>query len=78
MDNNVIELTPNPFNVKTSVHEYGGGAYSVDNGLIAFANYSDHRIYLHNERNNTPAVISEPGPYRYADLSSVPSQGIWG
>jgi dipeptidyl aminopeptidase/acylaminoacyl peptidase len=28
------ELTPSPFNVRTRVHEYGGGAYAVDGGTV--------------------------------------------
>src|SRR5262245_56551505 len=39
------ELTPQGFNVRTRVHEYGGGAYIVAGGQICFANFSDQRVY---------------------------------
>ena len=31
------------FNVRTRVHEYGGGAYTVDRGTIFFSNFADQR-----------------------------------
>lgn len=40
------ELTPEPFNVRTRVHEYGGGAYLPCAEGVFFANWSDQRIYL--------------------------------
>ena len=39
------ELTPQGFNVRTRVHEYGGGAYIVAGGQIYFSNFSDQRVY---------------------------------
>ncbi len=32
-DEQVSDVTPSPFNVRTSVHEYGGGAYLVSEGV---------------------------------------------
>ena len=32
-------VTPAPFNVRTSVHEYGGGAYTVSDGMVFFSNF---------------------------------------
>ena len=40
----VTDMTPLPFNVRTRVHEYGGGAYAVQDGIY-FANYADQRLY---------------------------------
>jgi dipeptidyl aminopeptidase/acylaminoacyl peptidase len=39
------ELTPAPFNVRTRVHEYGGGAVLAANGTVWFSHYADNRIY---------------------------------
>ena len=39
------DLTPAPFNVRTRVHEYGGGAYVVRDGVIVAANFADQRLY---------------------------------
>ena len=40
-----ICLTPQPFNVRTRVHEYGGGAFLVADGMTYFSNFSDQRLY---------------------------------
>src|SRR5262245_51286380 len=40
-----VDVTPEPFNVRTLAHEYGGGAYTVKGGVIYFINFSDQRIY---------------------------------
>ena len=38
-------LTPPGFNVRTRVHEYGGGAYVVHRGTVVFSNFADQRLY---------------------------------
>ena len=44
-DGEISDVTPPGFNVRTRVHEYGGGAYTVDEGTIYFSNFADQRIY---------------------------------
>src|SRR5215204_4158392 len=39
------ELTPAGFNVRTRVHEYGGGAYTVAGTSVCFVNFTDQRLY---------------------------------
>ena len=50
------DITPAPFNVRTRVHEYGGGAWTVADGTLYFSNLSDGRLY----RQPTP----RPSRYR--------------
>src|ERR1700719_3318355 len=35
------DVTPAPFNVRSRVHEYGGGAHLVVDGTVYFSNFSD-------------------------------------
>lgn len=62
----VQELTPAPFNVRTRVHEYGGGAYWVSEGVVYFCNFADQRLYRLLPGSD-PQPLTEAGPYRYAD-----------
>jgi dipeptidyl aminopeptidase/acylaminoacyl peptidase len=66
-DGSVTDRTPAPFNVRTRVHEYGGGAYVVQDGLLVFAHDADQRLYR-QAGEEAPAPITPEGRYRYADL----------
>jgi len=72
-DGRVDELTPAPFNVRTRVHEYGGGAVLVADQRVWFSNFADNRVYR-IDRNGAPADGSEPvpvsegGALRWADF----------
>ncbi|MDA4129076.1 MAG: prolyl oligopeptidase family serine peptidase [Thaumarchaeota archaeon] len=60
------EVLPSSFNVRTRVHEYGGGAYCENRGTIYFSNFTDQIVY-HQEEGGRPAPISFNG-LRYADF----------
>ncbi|KRE56462.1 prolyl oligopeptidase family serine peptidase [Phycicoccus sp. Soil748] len=64
-----VDLTPAPFNVRSRVHEYGGGAYTVDHGVVAFVDFADQRVRL-LEGGADPRVLTPEGDgsLRYADL----------
>jgi dipeptidyl aminopeptidase/acylaminoacyl peptidase len=63
------DLTPAPFNVRTRVHEYGGGAYAVRDGIIVAANFADQRLYrLDNGTAARPLTPESNSQLRYADL----------
>jgi dipeptidyl aminopeptidase/acylaminoacyl peptidase len=60
------DLTPAPFDARTRVHEYGGGAYWVAGETVFFSNDSDGRIYRIDPGEGARPVTAE-GPSRWAD-----------
>ena len=62
----IIDVTPKPFNARTRVHEYGGGAYTVADGVIYFSNYSDQKLY-ELKADFSPTPITPGTSFRYAD-----------
>lgn len=61
------ELTPSPFNVRTRVHEYGGGAALVADGTVWFSHFADNRLYR-LDGGGAPQPVSAGGDLRYADF----------
>ena len=62
------DVTPAPFNARTRVHEYGGGAFAVDAGTVFFSNFADQRIYRVGP-GGEPRALTPEGPLRYADAA---------
>lgn len=67
-DGAVADVTPAPYDVRSRVHEYGGGAYAVAHGRIWFSNFADGRLYGHTH-GGAPEPLTAPGAWRYADMS---------
>ena len=67
VEGHITDMTAAPFNVRSRVHEYGGGAYTVANGEIYFSNFDDQRIYRQSG-DATPQPITSAGEMRYADF----------
>jgi len=76
-DGTQVDVTPplpaageTAFNVRTRVHEYGGGAYLVSDGVVYFCNDADQRLYR-QEPGAAPVAITPqpvlPRGLRYAD-----------
>ena len=65
-DGAIEDVTPAPFNVRTRVHEYGGGAYVAAGGDVYFSNFSDQRLYR-LERGGSPEPMTPDGKWFYAD-----------
>lgn len=66
----VSDITPAPFNVRTRVHEYGGGAYLIHQGTAYFSNYADQRLYVHRAGEEPEPLTPEVQPVsglRFAD-----------
>lgn len=64
------EINATPFNVRSRVHEYGGGAYLATDEVVYFSHFPDQRIY----RQSLGDTLSQPVPItpatdalRYAD-----------
>ncbi|HEV3486534.1 MAG TPA: prolyl oligopeptidase family serine peptidase, partial [Vicinamibacterales bacterium] len=67
------DVNPRPFNVRSRVHEYGGGAWFVADGTLYFSNdgpgengLPDRRLYR-QDRGAMPVPITPLGAWRYAD-----------
>lgn len=58
------EVTPAPFNVRTRVQEYGGGAYLASGSKTWFVHLLDGCIY--DAASTTP--LTRPGKMRFADF----------
>ncbi len=65
-DGMVTDVLPPPFNARTRVHEYGGGAFTVNNGEIYFSNFKDQRVYR-LAPGSEPEPITTNEQMRYAD-----------
>ena len=68
-DGQIKDITPSGFNVRTRVHEYGGGAFTVVNGTVYFSNFSDQRLYRQYP-GSQPEPITQKGNLRFADSTA--------
>ena len=73
-DGNIADITPPPFDVRTRVHEYGGGAFTVVRGEVWFAHFGDDRLY-HQAPGTQPEPLTRAGPWRYADIALDAERG---
>jgi dipeptidyl aminopeptidase/acylaminoacyl peptidase len=60
------DVNPAPFNVRSRVHEYGGGSYVVHQGTVYFSNFADQRLYRQTI-GSEPVAITPEAALRYAD-----------
>jgi dipeptidyl aminopeptidase/acylaminoacyl peptidase len=70
------DLTPAPFTVRTRVHEYGGGAWTIDDGVVYFSHYADQRLYCLTP-GGSPRPFTPEGAWRYADGIIDRRRGLW-
>jgi dipeptidyl aminopeptidase/acylaminoacyl peptidase len=65
------DVTPMPFNVRTTVHEYGGRCSVIDGNTVYFSNFADQRLYVQRpDAEPQPLTTEVPGQtaaWRYAD-----------
>lgn len=62
------DVTPDAFNVRTLVHEYGGAPFTVRDGSIYFANYKDQRLFRQTV-GEQPTAITPDNALRYTQCS---------
>ena len=72
-----VEITANDVDVRTRVHEYGGGAWWVSDGLLVFSNDADQRLWKLETSTVASALALTPEPptdrsLRYADGRITP------
>lgn len=66
-DGVIDEILPAPFSARSRVHEYGGGAFAVADGVVYFCNDADQRVY--RTSGESPSPITPESKYRYADFA---------
>jgi dipeptidyl aminopeptidase/acylaminoacyl peptidase len=73
------DVTPAGFNVRTMVHEYGGGAYCVHQGTVVFSNFDDQRLYRQDPGEEPLAITREVNErrLRYADGRLTADGKLW-
>ena len=66
-----VDILPAPWNARTRVHEYGGGAWAVTaDRTLVFAEFTDQRLYRLDAGSDTPAPLTPEGAgFRFAELS---------
>ena len=71
-DGERIDVLPAPWNARTRVHEYGGAAWTVADGVLWFTNFADQRLYRLDPGATEPVAVTPeptvPAGVRHADL----------
>jgi dipeptidyl aminopeptidase/acylaminoacyl peptidase len=78
-DHEPTDVTPAGFNVRTMVHEYGGGAYCLHARTVYFSNFEDQRLYRQAPGEEpTPITPEVEGRrHRYADGRVTADGRFW-
>ncbi len=73
-DGRIEDLLSSPWNLRTRVHEYGGGSYLIDKDTLYFINFSDQRLHRMLPGGEpeplTPPSSPSEWKFRFADLVS--------
>ena len=63
----IQDVTPEPYNVRTRVHEYGGLCFWVLDGVAFFSNFADQRVYRQNPGGQPEPITPEDVDLRFGD-----------
>lgn len=66
-DGSPVEISPESFNARTRVHEYGGAAFAASAGQLFATQFADQRLY-NLSAGAAPEAITPPD-YRFADCA---------
>lgn len=77
-DGTLEELLPAPWNARNRVHEYGGKPWASVDGVVAFTNWDDQRVYaLRVGSTEIVPLTPEPHGIRYSDLRAERAGEVW-
>jgi dipeptidyl aminopeptidase/acylaminoacyl peptidase len=73
------DVVPEGFNARTSVHEYGGGAYCVHGETAFVSSFADQRLYRVDPGGDPVPITPDVGArrHRYADGRVTAEGGLW-
>ena len=63
-----VDVLPAPWDVRSRVHEYGGGAYAVADGTVVFSHVGDDRVHRLEAGSTEPTPVTPAGPWRFGGL----------
>ena len=66
-DGTIRDITPPPFNVRSQVYSYGGGAYAVSTGVVYFVNFGDNQVYQ-QAAGGAPTKVTSNANCLFSDL----------
>ena len=68
-DGTIVRLTPEGFNTRDRVQEYGGGAYVVDEDLVVVSEFATGRLHRVASPERLEPLTPEGRAWRFADLA---------
>lgn len=72
-DGEIDDFIEPPYNARTLVHEYGGGAFGAYRDTVIFSNFSDQLVYKISQ-GEEPTAITGKSDCRFADFVFDPAR----
>ena len=78
-DGTTQDVVPAGFNVRTAVHEYGGGAYCIHRGIAFVSSFDDQRLHRVDPGALPVPITPDVGGrrHRYADGRVTADGALW-